>query len=331
MGKYVSPASMLVMVLALLLSAARRAEAQIYRVAELNTEQIRALDREKTVVILPGGVLEQHGPYLPSFTDGYMNEWWTERLAEAVVARPGWAALVFPILPIGDGGANEIGGRYVFPGTYGVRLKTLRAIFMDWGMELGEQGFRWVFIVHNHGSPAHHQMLDQAGDFFRDTYGGHMVNLFGLAPGGNPGDPRLESAEERAENGAIDIHAGVSETSRILFLKPGLVDPAYRSARSLGADDPAELDRIARASEWPGYIGAPRLSTAAFGAAVMHARAERFNAIALQSLDGLDERTIPRYADRGVVEQAAVVAGSVREDAEREARQEAWLRARGLP
>ena len=55
--------------------------AQIYHVQEMNTEQIKALDREKTVVLLPAGVLEEHGPYLPSFTDGYMAERRTEDLA----------------------------------------------------------------------------------------------------------------------------------------------------------------------------------------------------------------------------------------------------------
>ncbi len=34
---------------------------QIYRVAEMNTKQIQSLDKQKTVVILTGGVLEQHG------------------------------------------------------------------------------------------------------------------------------------------------------------------------------------------------------------------------------------------------------------------------------
>jgi Creatinine amidohydrolase len=39
--------------------------AQIYHVKDMNTEQIKALDREKTVVLLPVGILEEHGPYLP--------------------------------------------------------------------------------------------------------------------------------------------------------------------------------------------------------------------------------------------------------------------------
>ena len=37
-------------------------EAQIYKLAELNTDQIRQLDRQKTVILLPGGMMEQHGP-----------------------------------------------------------------------------------------------------------------------------------------------------------------------------------------------------------------------------------------------------------------------------
>ena len=47
------------------------ANAQIYRVAEMNVEQIKGLNKEKTVVILPGGIVEEHGSFLPTFTDGY--------------------------------------------------------------------------------------------------------------------------------------------------------------------------------------------------------------------------------------------------------------------
>ncbi|MGH7714042.1 MAG: hypothetical protein ACREOG_22370, partial [Gemmatimonadaceae bacterium] len=56
---------------ALTLITSSRAVAQLYRLAEMNTEQIRALDRARTVIIMPGGILEQHGPYLPSYSDGY--------------------------------------------------------------------------------------------------------------------------------------------------------------------------------------------------------------------------------------------------------------------
>ena len=39
------------------------ANAQIFRIAEMNVEQIKRLDKEKTVVILPGGIIEEHGSF----------------------------------------------------------------------------------------------------------------------------------------------------------------------------------------------------------------------------------------------------------------------------
>src|SRR5579864_6420290 len=78
----------------MLLSSA--AYCQIFQLAELNTSQIHALDRARTVVLIPGGILEEHGPYLPSFTDGYVTQAYTESLARAIVARPGWTVVVLP-------------------------------------------------------------------------------------------------------------------------------------------------------------------------------------------------------------------------------------------
>ena len=106
------------LLLLFIFAPAGAAKAQIHHVTKMNSEQIQALDRSRTVVLLPGGILEQHGPYLPSFSDGYINESVTQRLAEAIVARKGWKALIFPTIPLGVGGANEIGRKHVFPGTY---------------------------------------------------------------------------------------------------------------------------------------------------------------------------------------------------------------------
>jgi hypothetical protein len=47
--------------------------AQILCVADPNTAQVRALDRARTVVMRPGGMLEEHGPHLPAFTDSILS------------------------------------------------------------------------------------------------------------------------------------------------------------------------------------------------------------------------------------------------------------------
>src|SRR5574342_200428 len=79
---------------------------QILDLRDLNVDEIRSLDRQRTAVMLQGGILEQHGPYLPLYADGWLNEYLTRELAEAIVARPGWKLLAFPAIPLGSGGAN---------------------------------------------------------------------------------------------------------------------------------------------------------------------------------------------------------------------------------
>jgi creatinine amidohydrolase/Fe(II)-dependent formamide hydrolase-like protein len=279
-------------------------------------------------VILPGGVLEEHGPYLPAFTDGYLNERWAREIADAVAARPGWTALVFPMLPLGVGGANELGGRMSFPGSFGVREATLRAVYLDLATQLGEQGFRWLFVVQNHGSPLHLRAIDAAADYFGAEFGGTMVNLAGVAlPPDLGAQVEREAAHpltaaQRAENG-IDAHAGWSETSRMLWVRPDLVRPDYRSARTLAGGTLAELVTLARDAAWPGYFGAPRLATAAAGAVEMRRRG--YAALALRILDGLDPARLAREADLALADaaEAAVARSSEARDraiAERQAR-----------
>ncbi len=321
--------------------AGQAANAQIFRVAQMNTEQIKALDKQKTVVILTGGILEQHGPHLPTFTDGYSNEWLAQKLAEAIVERPGWSVLMFPTIPLGHEGANEIGAQFVFPGTYSIRRSTLRAIFMDLGTELGEQGFKWVFVVHGHGAPFHNLMLDEAGEYFRDTYGGRMVNIFGLQPDKDqlaalnlpPSPDKSLLDEEKKEIGNIDVHAGFNETSRLMFLRPDLVSPVVKQLPPLTTNDFGEFFKIARTPGWLGYQSSPRLANANYGALSMKYRSQQHNALVFAILDGkLDERNIPRYAKilTGNPQVKTSLEPSTRNEVERERKQREWMKKKGI-
>jgi creatinine amidohydrolase len=311
---------------------ARSAESQVLRVTDLTATRIASLDRARTVVILPGGILEQHAGHLPAYSDGFMNQHMADSLANAIAARPGWTALMFPMIPLGSGGANEIGGKYSWPGTYAVRVSTLRAIFMDLACELGEQGFRWVFVVHNHGSPWHNQALDDAGDFFRDTYGGRMVHLTGIEPDWSKlaaARKGLVTPQMLAED-AASVHAGLSETSRVMYVRPDLVDTeALASTPSVTTPMP-ELLSSARKPGWPGYFGAPRHASAALGKSDQEAATREFIRIAMQILDGADERSMKRYADMmlAIPDIQAIGEGSRKHDEAVAAKQEAWLSKR---
>lgn len=306
--------------------------AQIHRLAEMNTEQIRALDRARTVIIMPGGVLEQHGPYLPSYADGYYNQSLTADLAAAVTKRPGWNVVLFPEIPLGARGANDIGFKHVFPGTYTVRPATLRAVYMDLASALGDQGFRWVFVVNLHGGPSHNFALDQAGDYFRDTYGGRMVHLGGIEIDLAFNLDSVASPAAAAENG-FTVHGSLVEHSTIMALRPDLVPPTIRDAPSITGRAFPDLVRLAQAPDWPGYFGAPRYASAAIGRAVLATENPARVAIALRILDGADERTMPRLAAARARIPAVVSVwdSSKKHDAAIEARQREWLARQRIP
>jgi len=301
---------------------------QIYHVQEMNTEQIKALDREKTVVLLPVGILEEHGPYLPSGSDVYITERRTSDLANALVERPGWKVLIFPLIPLGTGPANTVGRKYVFPGSYTVRPSTLRTIFMDLGTDLGEQGFRWIFIVNAHLGLSHNRILNQAGDYFHDTYGGHMVNLAALIyrP---PGQSQTRSEEEQRED-AGSTHAGASETSLLLYFRPELVSPGYKNATPLPARNQKQRNEIAKATDWPGYWGSPRLATAAAAAARWKGNSTRLTDLANKILDGFDYIQMKRLGDEVVVGQPTGEVTFTKHNQEIESKQQEWLKKKGL-
>jgi creatinine amidohydrolase/Fe(II)-dependent formamide hydrolase-like protein len=302
--------------------------AQVFRIAEMNTREIQALNLQRTVVLIPGGILEEHGPYLPSYTDGYAIDAYTQELAKAIVARPGWTVVLFPQIPLGNDPANTIGGKRVFPGSYPIRMATLRAVYMDLANGLGEQGFRWVFLVHNHGAPNNHKALNQASDYFHDVYGGAMVHLFGLKPVflccGI--EDRMLSTKEREEEG-FTVHAGADEQSEILFLRPEFVPQDYREAESLTGRNFADLVRIAKANGWPGYFGAPRLASPAMGAQAFTLSSQKLNEVALQILDGLDYSKIPRYADEMDPLNVAGEGAELEYERVQENRELDWLKA----
>src|SRR5688500_17203148 len=98
---------------------AQERRSRIYKLEEMRAPQIEALDRERTLFILPVGMLEVHGPHLPIGTDTIGVVYEAERASRRVAhALPGWTVVMMPPVPYGQSGANELGGRLTHPGTY---------------------------------------------------------------------------------------------------------------------------------------------------------------------------------------------------------------------
>ncbi|CAN5629721.1 hypothetical protein BH20VER1_BH20VER1_11290 [soil metagenome] len=267
---------------------AAQSPAAVHDAATITTTEFAALDRARTAVIIPGGILEEHGPCLPSNADGLIANWLAKQLADQIAARPGWSVLLLPELVLGHSGANDIGRRFTFPATLTVRAETLRSVYMDLADALKAHGFKWVFLVHIHGAPLHNQALDEASDYFTETTGARMVHLMGLAALENCCSWKEGADPAAVAEDGFTVHAGVSESSRVMFVAPETVKPEIADAASVTGKDFAELVRIAEQKEWPGYFGAPRFASAEIGRRVMEAQAAKLSEIAQAILDGKD-------------------------------------------
>jgi creatinine amidohydrolase len=240
--------------------------------AELSWTDIDALDRDRTLFLLTVGMLEEHGPHLPVGTDTFGVEYEAARVAERLsAALPDWKVVMMPAIDYGSSGANQIGNVAVHPGTYGVRQSTLRSLIADIGGQIAQNRFRWVFVMNGHGAPTHHAAVNEACDFVSETFKVTMLNISGLFNA----DPAIQSkghsitsrhfsAADVSSFGA-DVHAGVGETSGMLFVRPDLVRSSYKTLPAVRADTMKERRELARQPGWQGYFSSPARANADYG------------------------------------------------------------------
>jgi len=154
---------------------------RIYKLEELTWPQIDAFDRQRTLFILPVGMIEQHGPHLPVGADTiavtYEANGASKRVSQAL---PDWNIVMMPAVNYGQSGANRLGDMPIHPGTYAIRQSTLRSLVADLGGQIAENGFKWIFVMNGHGAPTHNIAINEACDFVSEAYRVTMLHLTGL-------------------------------------------------------------------------------------------------------------------------------------------------------
>jgi creatinine amidohydrolase len=313
----------------LLLVAPHAALSQVFQLAELTTIEYQSLDRDRTAMLMPIGIIEEHGPYLPLLNDSYLSEWLVSRIADAIVAQKGWTVVIMPSLPIGVGAPEDFGPRPRTFGSLPLRPATKRAILMDLVSGLGEAGFKWIFAVDLHGPFVNKRMTDHASVYFEDVYGGTMVNLTGVV---HPDPPATEKplAKVEAEEDGLAVHAGLGETSMTLYVRPDLVESAHKDARPITADSWDDYETLPNAKDWPGYFGSPRLARTDIGADQMDVQARNASDLALRIIAGLDTKSLERIADGqnpAILRLEKIIADRA---SDLEEQQQEWMRANGI-
>jgi creatinine amidohydrolase/Fe(II)-dependent formamide hydrolase-like protein len=285
----------------------------IYRIEELTAPQIDALDRDKTLFILPIGMLEQHGPHLPIGSDSFGVSYSVSEISKRVgKPLPGWNIVIMPAINYGEGGANEIGNIQVHPGTYGIRQSTLRSIVADVGGQLAQNRFKWIFVIHGHGAPTHNLAISEACDFISETFKITMLNLMSMAMADEAMAAKAQqiaakyySPAELASFG-VDIHAGLSETSGVLAIQRGLVNGVYKTLPSRTGRSFDELRQIALSPGWQGYFSSPAKAKTLYGKEDNEAWVEGLSNFIVRAVHGENLFSHPRYPDQLLKDPAII-------------------------
>jgi creatinine amidohydrolase/Fe(II)-dependent formamide hydrolase-like protein len=174
------------------------------RIGELTFREVDANLRAGSILCLPMGSMEQHGPHLPLNTDTVLAEAFARRIVER------WGEThdlwLLPTLPVGLSREHEWA-----PGTLSLSVAGMSAWLRDLGREIARAlPTRNLFILNGHGG--NRGMLEAMGRELRADFG---LNVCALHLGVLISPASVAAAPE--------IHAGKDETSAMLALAPELV------------------------------------------------------------------------------------------------------------
>lgn len=128
----------------------------VHDLAHMTWEEVRDLEKARTVAILPVGAIEAHGPHLPLATDVIIAQAMARQGAERLAAR-GLEVLVLPAVQ-----HTTAPFAASFAGTIGIRPATLSAVVTDIVASLGAHGVPLVALANAHFDPAHVAALHEA-------------------------------------------------------------------------------------------------------------------------------------------------------------------------
>lgn len=241
------------------------------RLSELRASDLLDHLSETSILVLPLGAVEQHGPHLPFVTDLEI----AQACAEAVVDRVGDELDLWLLEPLAFTKSNEHAGT---PGTFWLGPETLLRVLDDIGRSMAATPARKLAFLNGHGGNS--SLVNVA---CRELRLHHGLETFLLHPNVPP-DQGGPSTEEELGFG---IHGGVGETSLMLHLRPELVrmDLATRNIpEHLAANDHVKFGGsvsfgwLANDFGPDGHIGDPTGATPERGRQSFEAAVDRLSA-----------------------------------------------------
>jgi creatinine amidohydrolase len=247
-------------------------------IGELTYLDVSKVLSESSILCLPIGSIEQHGPHLPLNTDVVLAGEFTRR----IITRWGEALDLWQLPTLAISLARE---HEWAPGTLSLSIQGMTALMRDMGREIARAlPARNLAIVNGHGG--NRGILEAVAQDLRADFG---LNTCVLHP--------AVWAEIEGNAAVPEIHGGKNETSMMLAIAPQLV----RMDKTAQLKNPPAADVVRKtildpAVSWPwtsddkriadmGVIGDAQAASAEFGQRVLDHVAEMAGGFLKQLLE----------------------------------------------
>jgi len=247
-------------------------------IGELTSPEISRVLSENSILCLPIGSIEQHGPHLPLNTDVVLAEGFTR----LIVSRWGETLDLWQLPTMSIGLARE---HEWAPGTLSLSIQGMTVLMRDLGREIARAlPARNLAIVNGHGGNS--GILAALVQDLRADFG---LNVCVLHP--------AALAEVKAKSAIPDIHGGKIETSMMLAMAPQLVRREFiAQLNNLFDNDAVRQSILPVGVMWPwttddrrladtGVIGDARAASAEFGQQMIDYVVETAGGILKQLVD----------------------------------------------
>jgi creatinine amidohydrolase len=253
---------------------------------EMSWMEVENLNKDKTIIFLPIGPVEEHGPHLPLGTDFFAARDIAE-LAVHYVNQQDAAVhtVVAPVIPLG---CSQITAD--FPGTISLRGTTLTRLVFDICTSLVRHGFRYIVIANHHLEPVHLKAILTA---IQEVSSHHDVRIIETASIIAYSGLHTEETQQGLAMGLDmkrEIHADVRETSFVKYRYPHLIKGDVTQLPPVLIDIDAALRKgcstFKEMGAQEGYLGTPSKSTEEYGRLHLEEGARLTADLALKLLHG---------------------------------------------
>ena len=212
--------------------------------------------KQGTILLLPVGSTEAHGPHLPLATDSIISQEMSRRAASKLISL-GYKALILPTISY-----SVTDFSIDFPGSISLSKETATGVMVDIFRSVIKQGFRYICVANSHLEPEHIGSIVKACQIIQEET---SIKI------SFPDKCRRRWASRLTEefrSGAC--HAGSYESSLVMAASPSLVKEEIRQnlpANNISLSDAigAGINTFKAAGGDQAYFGMPSQASAIEG------------------------------------------------------------------